>query len=154
MAGVDPTDAVGVGADPVAGADRAVAVAAATRVPGGHRDAPTDLFTGTGVGAGAVAALVARQVGERAQVILAAGCHQGALLPEHNLGATTSISTDRGPMRSSTKLGQHLVRQRVRVTPARQGGAALGEDRQPRADLWPPLLRAFPIRIRYPVGTP
>jgi hypothetical protein len=53
---MDPVDAAGGAADPLAGADRAVAVGAAARVPGGHRDAPTGPFTGTGVGAGAVAA--------------------------------------------------------------------------------------------------
>lgn len=75
MAGVDPVHGAGDAADLLAGADRVGAVGAATQVFGDRRDALTDLFRGAGVGAGAVAARVARQVGERAPVILAAGCH-------------------------------------------------------------------------------
>src|SRR6266478_1574815 len=93
MAGVDPIVGAGDAADPVAEADRVVAVDAAARVAGSHRDALTDPFTGTGVGAGTVAARVARQVGERAQVILAAGCHRGNSATRTQLRAITGVST-------------------------------------------------------------
>jgi hypothetical protein len=93
MAGVDPIVGAGDAADPIAGADRVVAVDAAARVAGSHRHALTDPFTGTGVCAGAVAARVARQVGERTQVILAAGCHRGNSATRTQLRATTGVPT-------------------------------------------------------------
>jgi hypothetical protein len=72
---VDPIHGVRDAADSVAGADRVLAVGAATRVPGGRRDGLTDdLCTGTGVGADAVVAPIARQVGDQAHIILA-DCH-------------------------------------------------------------------------------
>src|ERR1700734_2277410 len=92
MAGVDPIVGARDAADPVAGADRVVAVDAAARVAGSHRHALTDPFTGTGVCAGAVAARVARQVGERAQV-LAAGCHRENSATRTHRRAPTGVHT-------------------------------------------------------------
>jgi len=75
VVGVDPADAIEVVTDPVADLNRVAAVVALALVPGGRRDVLTDLRTGTGVVADAVVAPVARQVGDQAHVILAAGFH-------------------------------------------------------------------------------
>jgi hypothetical protein len=79
---VDPADAIKVAADPVADLDRVVAVVALALVPGGRRgrrDGPTDLCTGAGVLGDAVVAPLARQVGDQAHVILAAGFHTAGI---------------------------------------------------------------------------
>lgn len=79
VVGVDPGDAIEVVADPVADLYRIVAVVALALVTGGRRDVLTDLCTGAGVVADAVVAPIARQVGDEAHVILAAGYHTAGI---------------------------------------------------------------------------
>ena len=79
VVGVDPADAIEVVTDPVADLNRVAAVVALALVPGGRRDVLTDLCTGAGVVADAVVAPVARQVGNQAHVVLAAGFHTAGI---------------------------------------------------------------------------
>ncbi len=107
MVGVDPADAIEAAADPLAGADRVVAVVAAARVPSARRDGPADLCTGkgTGVGADAVVAPVARQVGDQAQVILFAGCHTAGIpCARRGQSAVSRPLTALGPQAGLIKL--------------------------------------------------
>ena len=80
VADVGPIVGAGDAADLLAEVDPTVAVGTGTLEPGGHCATPTDgPCKGRGVGADAVVAPVARQVGDRAHIILAAGFHQGIM---------------------------------------------------------------------------
>ena len=96
VVGVDPADAIEVVTDPVADLNRVAAVVALALVPGGRRDVLTDLCTGAGVVADAVVAPVARQVGDQAHVILAAGFHTAGM-PRARRGQSAASKPPSGP---------------------------------------------------------
>jgi hypothetical protein len=82
--------------------DRVVAVVALALVPGGRRgrrDGPTDLCTGAGVLGDAVVAPVARQVGDQAHVVLAAGFHTAGI-PRARRGQSAASRPPGSPAQS------------------------------------------------------